>query len=544
LILETQGRLQIEASGKVDSDNITVLQSIPISNRLPTAIVNYVARTKETVVLNDAIREGNFTNDSYIKQHQTKSILCAPLVNQGQLSGIVYLENNLTAGAFTAERLEVLQLLSGQAAIAITNAKLYAEVTESERRLTQFFEAMPMGVSVHKPTGQTYYTNQTAQQLLGINALSEAESEQLSQTYQLYRAGTQQLYPTDQLPIVRSLNGEQVNADDLELHQPDKIVPLEISTTPIFDETGKIVYAIAAFQDITERKQAEKLIADYNRTLEEQVKERTAQLAEANKEIMALNKRLKADNLRMSAELEVTKQLQYMILPKLEELEAIEGLDIAGFMEPADEVGGDYYDILQQDGKVKIGIGDVTGHGLESGVLMLMTQTAVRTLQESHQTDPVQFLDILNRTICRNVQRINPDKNLTLALLDYADGTLNVSGQHEEIIVVRAGGEVERIDTNYLGFPIGLDEEIADFIASEQVQLNPGDVVVLYTDGITEAFDINKQQYGLNQLCEVVSQNCDRTVQEIREAVIKDVRRHIGTQKVFDDITLVVLKQK
>jgi sigma-B regulation protein RsbU (phosphoserine phosphatase) len=175
---------------------------------------------------------------------------------------------------------------------------------------------------------------------------------------------------------------------------------------------------------------------------------------------------------------------------------------------------------------------------------MLMTQTAVRTLQESHQTDPVQFLDILNRTIYRNVQRINPNKNLTLALLDYADGTLNVSGQHEEIIVVRAGGEVERIDTNSLGFPIGLDEEIADFIASEQVQLNPGDGVVLYTDGITEAFDINNQQYGLAQLCEVVSQNCDRTAQGIKEAVIEDVRRHIGTQKVFDDITLVVLKQK
>jgi serine phosphatase RsbU (regulator of sigma subunit) len=95
-----------------------------------------------------------------------------------------------------------------------------------------------------------------------------------------------------------------------------------------------------------------------------------------------------------------------------------------------------------------------------------------------------------------------------------------------------------------LGFPIGLDEEIADFIASYQVQLNSGDVVVLYTDGITEAFDINCQQYGLTRLCEVVSKNCERKVQEIRQAVIEDLRRHIGKQKVFDDITLVVLKQK
>jgi predicted ATPase/serine phosphatase RsbU (regulator of sigma subunit)/tRNA A-37 threonylcarbamoyl transferase component Bud32 len=405
LILESLGQLLIEAEGAIDSENVAVLQSIPIENRLPAAIINYVIRTRESVVLSDATVEGNFTQDSYIQQHQPKSILCFPLINQGQLVSIIYLENNLTTGAFTSERLEVLKILSAQAAISIENARLY-------------------------------------------------------------------------------------------------------------------------------------------QTLDNKVSERTAQLAQANAEITALNEKLKAENLRMSAELEVTKQLQQMVLPKQEELESIEGLDIAGYMEPADEVGGDYYDVLQQDGKVKIGIGDVTGHGLESGVLMLMTQTAVRTLQESHQTDPVQFLDILNRTIYGNVQRINPAKNLTLALLDYADGTLSLSGQHEEIIVVRAGGLVERIDTMDLGFPIGLDEEIADFIASFQVQLNPGDVVVLYTDGITEAFNIDRKQYGIERLCEVVRRNCDRTAQEIRQAVIEDVRRHIGVQKVFDDITLVVLKQK
>ncbi|HEY9794782.1 MAG TPA: PP2C family protein-serine/threonine phosphatase, partial [Leptolyngbyaceae cyanobacterium] len=77
-----------------------------------------------------------------------------------------------------------------------------------------------------------------------------------------------------------------------------------------------------------------------------------------------------------------------------------------------------------------------------------------------------------------------------------------------------------------------------------QVQLHPGDVVVLYTDGITEAEDINREQYGLERLCEVVSRHWERSAQAIKEAVIEDVRSHIGEQKVFDDITLVVLKQK
>ncbi|NET56110.1 MAG: CHASE2 domain-containing protein [Symploca sp. SIO2E6] len=285
-------------------------------------------------------------------------------------------------------------------------------------------------------------------------------------------------------------------------------------------------------------------LEEYAQTLEQKVEERTSELAQANAEITTLNEKLKAENLRMRAELEVTRQLQQMILPKESELESIEELDIAGFMEPADEVGGDYYDVLQQNGRVKIGIGDVTGHGLASGVLMIMAQTAVRTLQEINETDPIKFLDVLNRTIYHNVERMNSDKNMTLALLEYQDGYLSLSGQHEEMIVVRVDGTIERIDTIDLGFPIGLDEEIADFIAQEKVKLDPGDVVVLYTDGITEAEDIQGVQYGLERLCELVQQHGEQSAESIRQIVIEDVRQHIGTQKVFDDITLLILKRQ
>jgi phosphoserine phosphatase RsbU/P len=260
--------------------------------------------------------------------------------------------------------------------------------------------------------------------------------------------------------------------------------------------------------------------------------------------LQSASQRLEADNLRLSAELDVTRKLQQMILPKPEELKVIPNLDISGFMEAADEVGGDYYDILSCQGQVKIGIGDVTGHGLESGIIMLMVQTAVRTLLESNQTDSNQFLDILNRTIYGNVQRMKSDKNLTLTLLDYHNQTIRLSGQHEEIIVVRAGGQVELIDTIDLGFPIGLDENIADFLGETEINLNEGDGVVLYTDGITEAENVNQQFYGLERLCHVVSENWHLSALEIKEAVIRDLKQHIGQHTVFDDITLVVIKQK
>ena len=254
--------------------------------------------------------------------------------------------------------------------------------------------------------------------------------------------------------------------------------------------------------------------------------------------------KLRAENLRLSAELEVTRRLQQMILPKERDLRKVPDLDIAGYMEPADEVGGDYYDVLQYPDHVTIGIGDVTGHGLESGMLMIMAQTAIRTLLEAQKQENTEFWSVLNRTLYYDVERMECERSMTLSVMNYVAGELYISGQHEEIIVVRAHGEIERVDTLDLGFPLGLETDIADFVNQTRIQLNSGDVVVLYTDGITEAENEDNDQYGLERLCQVVQVYRDQDAQTIKEAVIKDLREYIGVQKVYDDITLVVLKQR
>jgi serine phosphatase RsbU (regulator of sigma subunit) len=307
-------------------------------------------------------------------------------------------------------------------------------------------------------------------------------------------------------------------------------------------EMGAEDYLTKPFNSVLLRARIEACLE--KKRLRDREVEYLAQLAQANEEITILNDRLQEENVRLSTELEITRRLQQMMLPKDNELSQIEGLEIAGYMEPADEVGGDYYDVLQTNGRVKIGIGDVTGHGLESGVLMIMVQTAVRTLMENNETDPKKFLETLNRTIYNNVQRMSSNKNLTLSLVDYHDGKLDLSGQHEELLVVRANGELERIDTIDLGFPIGLEESILDFVAQTRVNLQSGDVVVLYTDGVTEAENSLRGHYGIDRLCEVIKQHYKKSATEIRQKIIEDVRHHIGHTKVYDDITLVVLKQK
>ncbi|MDZ7969787.1 MAG: AAA family ATPase [Nostoc sp. DedSLP03] len=143
LILEKDSKWVIEAERTVDSDDVTLMRSLPIDSIdgdtqtpiLPVAIVNYVVRTQENVILNNATEEEQFIRDPYIVATQPKSILCTPLLNQGKLSGILYLENNLTTDAFTSDRIEVLRILSAQAAISIENARLYGQLEDYNRNL-------------------------------------------------------------------------------------------------------------------------------------------------------------------------------------------------------------------------------------------------------------------------------------------------------------------------------------------------------------------------------------------------------------------------
>ncbi|NER37620.1 MAG: PAS domain S-box protein [Oscillatoria sp. SIO1A7] len=309
---ETTGK---ETAGEI-SPQIRRLQSIPIDGQVPVSIVNFVALNRETVVFGDAANEiqgargktessaaSAIANveDPYIAARQPKSVLCLPMLNGDGLCGIVYLENSLAIAGFGSEVVEVLQLLSEQAAIAMTNAKRYAEMTESNNWLTKFLEALPVGVFVVNRSGQPHYVNEAGQQILGqglvkleandaLNALDAKDGEsttieKLIETYGAYLADSNLPYPKEDLPLWRAMLGESSTVDDIEIRQGDKTIPLQVWGNPIYDTEGNVAYAIAAFGDITERKQIEKLLDEYNHTLEREVAQRTEELQAKNEEL-------------------------------------------------------------------------------------------------------------------------------------------------------------------------------------------------------------------------------------------------------------------
>ncbi|MGO6906300.1 PP2C family protein-serine/threonine phosphatase, partial [Rhizobium ruizarguesonis] len=204
----------------------------------------------------------------------------------------------------------------------------------------------------------------------------------------------------------------------------------------------------------------------------------------------------------------------------------------------------DYYDVLKSGNRLKIGIGDVTGHGLESGVLMLMVQSVARALQEAGNTDAVKFLTDLNSALFKNIVRTKIDKHLTLAFLDYDGKEMILSGQHEEVVVVRANGEVERIDTMDLGIPIGLEADISAFIKTREIAFEKGDLILLHTDGITESENDAGELFGIERLCREALRLKDQSAEKVVSGIVATLMLFIGSQKIYDDITLLAVRHR
>ncbi|MGA9377710.1 MAG: PAS domain S-box protein, partial [Phormidium sp.] len=166
------------------------------------------------------------------------------------------------------------------------NASFQA-LQENQQTLETFLNIAPVGVSVHAPSGEVIFVNHKGKEIL-TPGVTSTPTGKLSEVYQLYLAGTNQFYPTEKLPAIRGLQGESVYIDDMEIKVNGRLVPIEVNTIPVFDKSGKVLYAINAFQDISERRQSEQLRANYQRELEQQVAEQTKALIESKAQLQLI----------------------------------------------------------------------------------------------------------------------------------------------------------------------------------------------------------------------------------------------------------------
>ncbi len=242
---------------------------------------------------------------------------------------------------------------------------------------------------------------------------------------------------------------------------------------------------------------------------------------------------------RLQKEMQLAQQIQVAILPRALD---VPGLQLAASMRPATEVGGDYYDVIPIEGGCFIGIGDVAGHGLNAGLVMLMLQSMIAVMVGNDPSaPPSKILVAVNDAIFANVRdRLGKDDHATLTLLRFReDGSVRFAGAHEDILVYRAaGGHTEIIGTT--GTWLGARRAIGAFTNDTSLELRRGDIMVLYTDGATEAMNPAGEMFGTERLAAELEKVHDQPVEAIEMHLMSVV---IGwSHRLDDDVSLIVAK--
>jgi PAS domain S-box-containing protein len=532
----------IEAEGLVGQADreaqVTALQAVPIagSDRLSTAIINYVARTREAVVLNDATQEGRFSQDQYITTHRPKSLLCTPLVNQGNLIGLLYLENNLTSGAFTPDRLQVLNLLSTQAAISIENASLYANLERSERKYRTLFEDSKDTIFITTPSGQIIDINPAGLELSGY---SRQEMAQIN---------IQDIYadPADRLKFREIIERDGVVRDfEVRYRRKDGTELICLETASVrYAEDGSVLSYEGIIRDITTHKQAEQ-------------------------ERLTLT--------TIQRELSIAQEIQHSLLPPPKP--AWSGLDVSCYSMPAREVGGDLYAYHafspnaevtrmrtakrdESGEKYAVAIGDVSGKGIPAALLMAVSLASFQTAV-GQDLGPSSLLSQLDQTI--ELYTGASRQNCALVYVEISRPAATdlprpqtELGNEEETgaerlslvrvanagcippLIRRVDGSVEWAEVG--GMPLGTGLGRGLGYGQISLTLQPGELIVLSSDGVVEAQNNQGDLFGFERLEGVVARGEAGSSAAMLSYLLAEVAAFVEGAEPNDDLTMVVVQ--
>jgi sigma-B regulation protein RsbU (phosphoserine phosphatase) len=240
-------------------------------------------------------------------------------------------------------------------------------------------------------------------------------------------------------------------------------------------------------------------------------------------------------------EMALARSIQTSVLPRTFELP---GYDISAIMLPAEEVGGDFYEFRRSNSGAWIGIGDVTGHGVTSGLIMMMAQSMFTMLceQNGHYKSPAKFISLLNRAMFYNLKsRLGQEKFMTMVVARVEDnGQIVYAGAHTDLLIYRSSsGSVERLPTD--GLWLGIADDIEHLTSDRTVTLKPGDIALLHTDGVTESRNSTGECYDMERLTDQLRTLYDKPAATIVTTIAEAAWKWAGTPK--DDVSLMAVKR-
>ena len=498
--------------------------------------IGWVIDHREPVIINDASDSRMDRELEKVTGLQLRSLIALPMVGRGRMVGVVKAINKLQ-GEFTAEDMDILTGLSHQIAVAIDNAALYREA----RR-----EALEKNL--------LYESGKLLSRKLALNDVLAAIMESLKQVVN-YDAGGVFLCEEGavNMDAIYSVGYDSVRKESLELKCGQGLIGASATTGKeliVSDVTVDDRYIEAnpstRSEIVVPIKLNDKVIGVINLESNERDAYRKRDLslvtAFASQAAISLERaRLHERNLearKIEEQLKIARDIQRSFLPNVDP--AVTGYDIAGRNTPSGEVGGDYYDFIRIVGSHwGVAIADVSGKGMPAALIMASFRASL--IAEIRNNYSI-------RTICEKVNALLYESlehgNYVTGVYGVLDSTNHIftfsNFGHNPPVLLRANGEVEYLTEG--GMILGINKD-ADF-EEKALFINKGDIVIMYTDGVTEVFDSQGRELGRNGMIDVVREQRGGTARQIADAVEKAVFAFASPQHLFDDITLVVIKRQ
>lgn len=382
---------------------------------------------------------------------------------------------------------------------------------ESEKRTKQYLDALPIGVYVMDANNKPLYANEKSEELLGNGIDPSVDVKDLSKAYSIYISGTDNLYPVDELPIIRAINGEQAFADDIEIKKKEGRILLHVRGTPIYDQDGKLVSAIASFDDITEIREAEKTIS---------VK---------NKEI--------------SSSINYAKRIQKAILPDMAEIKAALPNSFILY-KPKDVVSGDFYWFSKMDDTIFLAAVDCTGHGVPGAFMSLIGNDMLNSIvKDSPELEVSDMLEMLNYKVKKalyqgdNGQGLHDGMDIALCKINRKSGIVEFAGAYRPLYYF-SGSELKESKGDR--FSVGGRRKSNTTFTSHTIELQPDQTFYIFSDGYADQFGGNQsKKFSSRRLRELILSMQDKPMEIQKEILEVNFEAWKGDEEQTDDILVI-----
>ncbi|ETR74023.1 MAG: hypothetical protein OMM_00496 [Candidatus Magnetoglobus multicellularis str. Araruama] len=495
------------------AEDVTLVNSF---DHFPKTVFQYVARSSQHVVLTDACNEGMFMQDPYILDNQTKSILCSPIIHQNVMTGAIYLENNQTKAAFTSDRVEMIMLLSSQAAISIQNAKFYMDMKAAEEKYRGIFENSMEGIFRSTPDGRFIDANPSMARIFGYQSPDEMAKTSLNIAMQCYAN------PEDRNRFINEIltKGIVVREEGAFLRRDGSTGWGVISARAIRDKDDNIVYFEGSFNDITEKKEKEQ--------------------ADRKREI------IEAINQKIMESIRYAKMIQSSLLP---DHKLIEKLIPKSFFlyQPKDIVGGDIYFVEETDAGFVLAVIDCTGHGVPGAFMTMIACSALkRIVTNENISDPAMILQKLNvavkTTLHQDTDHAVSDDGMDIGIC---------SVQKEENQLIFAGAKLPlfyvldnhihliKPDRQSIGYKESKHAKMTFSFTNHIIDIQKDMTFYLATDGYQDQLGgTDLKRFGKNRLKNTFTQIQHLSVEQQKQYLHNTFHDFCGDNDVQDDCTI------